>query len=481
MCMTNTKSQTCFFVPGGFWSKLVLLPCIFCLLSIVANEAIAKTNSKKPNIVVILSDDAGYRDFGFQGSDEMLTPNIDAIAKQGVSYSRAYVTTPFCSPSRAGLLTGRYPQRFGYEFNLTDEKLPGVDSKYIGLDVDERTIADYLKAKGYTTIAIGKWHLGNKIHFHPNHRGFDQFYGILGGGSNYHPHQLRFRKSIMRNNKYVVPKEYLTDDFAREAINYIKAVKSPFFLYLAFNAVHTPMDVRKEDLQRFSHIADFQRQRLAAMTWAMDRAIGNVMNTLKEHHDPSNTLVIFTNDNGGDRIGIGADNSPLRGSKGGLLEGGIRVPFVMSWPGKLPNNTQDNRTVSLLDVVPTALEAANIKIPSDIDGQSLFKTDKSRRLYWNYDVTAAIMDGDWKLIRFPDRLPQLYDLSKDIGEKHDLSSAHPEKVSKLLKQLFSWEGEMQHPRWNTGSYWTREDIMRYDEDYIKAQNAAARERLRSEQ
>ncbi|MGS2722597.1 sulfatase-like hydrolase/transferase [Porticoccus sp. GXU_MW_L64] len=438
--------------------------------------------AQQPNVLVILVDDAGYQDFGFQGSEEFKTPRIDSIAKAGVSYTDAYVSTPFCSPSRAGLLTGRYTQRFGYEFNLTHQPPAGVDGNYMGLAVEEKTIADLMKARGYATVAVGKWHVGELPQFHPNKRGFDHFYGFLGGGSTYHPDNPKRQIRMERDGEPVKPQSYLTDDFAREAASYIEQLKDqPFFMYLAFNAVHTPMDVLEKDMQRFAHIQDFQRQRLAAMTWSLDRAVGTVLDSLKEQGIADDTLVIFTNDNGGDRVGLWADNTPLRGVKGTLLEGGVRVPFAMRWPGVIEAGSQSSQTVSLLDILPSALSAAGAEVPANIDGISLFNdTKKPRPLFWRYDNMAAVRDGDWKLLRFPDRPAQLYNLAKDIGEANDLAAAEPDKVLELMQVLHAWEGQMIHARWNTGTFWSQEDVRRYDDEHVHQANQKARKQLRED-
>ena len=441
------------------------------------DDAVDRTAERRaPNIVVILADDAGYADFGFQGSDQVRTPNIDRIARSGVTYGNAYVTTPFCSPSRAGLLTGRYPQRYGYEFNLTHEPPPGVDAEFMGLAVEESTLGDYLQSAGYTTIAVGKWHVGDAPQFRPNVRGFDHFYGFLGGGSHYHPDQLK-PGDIVRDGEAVRPGEYLTDDLAREAIEYIEQYKEqPFFLYLAFNAVHTPMDALREDAGRFSHIEDEQRRRLAAMTWAMDRAVGNVVAALEERDLLNDTLLIFTNDNGGDRIGIAADNAPLRGTKGTLLEGGVRVPLAVQWPGVIAPGSTFDGTVSLMDIVPTAITVAGGNVPDNLDGRTLLMADGEldgghSSLFWRYDVMAAVRSSDWKLLRFPDRAPQLYDLSSDSGESNDLAAQNPDKVGSLMQQLFAWEAGLIHARWNTGTFWSQEDVRRYDSDYVDRERA----------
>lgn len=435
-----------------------------------------------PNVVVVLADDAGYADFGFQGSTEFITPNIDRLAAQGVVYSDAYATTPFCSPSRAGLLTGRYPQRFGYEFNLTHSPPPGVDPRFMGLAVEEETLATLLATLGYSTIAIGKWHLGDAPQFHPNARGFEHFYGFLGGGSTYFGEDVR-PGSFERNGVPAQPGAYLTDDFAREAAAQIAAHhEDPFLLYLAFNAVHTPMDAIEADLARFAHIADPQRRRLAAMTWALDRAVGVVMAALEANGVAERTLVIFTNDNGGDRIGLDADNAPLRGTKGTLLEGGIRVPLIVRFPGGKHAGLRVAAPVSLMDIVPTVLSQARATLPRDLDGTPLGTAEPSQReLFWRYDNMAAMRSEQWKLLRFPDRPAQLYNLAEDIGETQDLAATQPERLRAMMQALFAWEATIEHPRWHTGSFWSQEDVRRYSDAHIAREIARTKAEIASDQ
>ncbi|WP_423140767.1 sulfatase-like hydrolase/transferase [Parablastomonas sp. CN1-191] len=429
--------------------------------------------------MVLLADDAGYHDFGFQGSREFRTPNIDALARQGAVYTDAYATMPFCSPSRAGLLTGRYTQRFGYEFNLTQAAPKGVDPLFMGLDTSERTAADLLRSAGYATYAVGKWHLGEQPQFDPLKRGFDHFYGFAGGGSTYFPEKIA-PTTITRDGVAERPARYLTDQFADEAVRDIEQSRGrPFFLYLAFNAVHAPMNARPEDEALFAAIADPQRRRLAAMTWALDRAVGKVLTALKRRGVADNTLVIFTNDNGGDRIDIGADNAPLRGTKGTLLEGGIRVPLIIRMPHGQAAARQ-SVPVSLMDLLPTALAAAQVAAPADLDGRSLLGTPASiaeRPLFWRYDTMAAMRQGPWKLLRFPDRPPQLYDVAADSGETRDLAETYPDRTRAMLKAIFAWEGTVEHPRWHTGTFWSQEDVRRYSAEHVTAENQRIRKAL----
>jgi arylsulfatase A-like enzyme len=445
---------------------------------LVAGSLLCANGKPQPNIVIILADDAGYADFGFMGSEKFETPRLDELARRGMVYDAAYATTPFCSPSRAGLLTGRHPLRYGYEFNLTHEAPPGVDQRFMGLAVGERTIGTLLREAGYRTIAIGKWHLGDQPQFHPNARGFDHFFGFLGGGSSYFPDHIK-PGVIERNGEPTVPQSYLTDNFAREASEQIKAAGGrPFLLYLAFNAVHTPMDALPEDLARFAHIADPQRRRLAAMTWAMDRAVGSVIDALAAEGELDRTLIVFTNDNGGDRIGLDADNGRLRGTKGTLLEGGIRVPMIVRYPAGYMRAGRSSHLVSLMDIAPTALELAGVDVPADLDGRSLLSSARApRELYWRYDTMAAMREGPWKLLRFPDRPAQLFNLEADIGERDDLALRESDRLRTMMRALFAWEGTIEHPRWHTGTFWSQEDVRRYSTEYVAAEAAKTKAEL----
>jgi arylsulfatase A-like enzyme len=438
----------------------------------------APAAQRPPNVIVILADDAGYADFGFQGSTTIRTPNLDGLAREGVVFSAAYATTPFCSPSRAGILTGRYPQRFGYEFNLTHDAPPGVDPRFMGLATGERTIGDHFRTAGYRTIAVGKWHVGVQPQFHPNARGFDEFYGFLGGSSSYLV-DPRKPAAIERNGRPTMPRGYLTDDLAREASSQILANRDrPFLLYLAFNAVHTPLEATAEDLAAAGAIADPQRLRLTAMTIALDRAVGAVLTAVREAGLADQTLIVFTNDNGGDRIGLNADNSPLRGTKGTLLEGGIRVPLVVRYPTRAGAGTRRDDPVSLMDILPTALALGGQAVPDNLDGRSLLAAPPAQRaLFWRYDAVAAVREGQWKLLRFPDRPPELYDLGRDPGERINRFARYPVLAAGLMRKLFAWEGTVEHPRWHTGTFWSQEDVRRYSEAHVKAEIAKERSAL----
>jgi arylsulfatase A-like enzyme len=360
------------------------LPALFTLL--LSAFAISAAD-KKPNVILIVGDDMGYADVGFHGCKEIPTPHLDALAKSGVRFTNGYVSGPYCSPTRAGLLTGRYQTRFGHEFNPG-----GVQATKAGLPLTESTIADRMKAAGYRTALIGKWHLGTDER-HPQKRGFDDFFGFLGGAHDYFKPE-----GVLRGSEPADEKAYLTDALGREAVSFIDKNKDkPFFLYLAFNAVHTPMQADDPRLKKFAAIKDKQRQTYAAMMSALDDAVGIVVKKLADEKLTENTLVAFISDNGGPTMQgttINASiNTPLRGSKRTTLEGGIRVPFVVSWPGKVQQGTTDDRPVIQLDLHVTALAAAGVapKAEWHVEGVDLLpylsgkeKGQPHAALYWRF-------------------------------------------------------------------------------------------------
>lgn len=435
---------------------------------------------KKPNIIFLFCDDAGYADFGFQGSKTMKTPNLDKLSKRGVKFTQGYVTDATCAPSRAGLITGKYQQRFGYE----EINVPGYmsdNSKFLGddmgLPLDQVTMADYLKKLGYTNAMIGKWHLGDADRFHPLKRGFDEFYGFRGGDRSY----FAYEEVLKGNNldkrmengfgNYEEPNGYVTDVLGGKAVSFIERNKDrPFFLYLAFNAVHTPVEATPEDLKEFPELVG-TRQEVAAMTLALDRACGKVLDKLKELGLEENTIIVFSNDNGGPTDNNASINLPLSGTKSNHLEGGLRVPFLMSWPAQLKGNQTYNYPVSTLDLLPTfyAAGGGNVADLKDIDGVNLIpfvKGENSDRphetLYWKKENRGVFRENDWKLIRFPDRPAELYDLSKDISEQNDLATKYPARVRKMYKQLFSWELTLERPLWMLERKFEKYDIDRMD-------------------
>jgi arylsulfatase A-like enzyme len=432
--------------------------------------------TRRPNIVLIVSDDLGYADIGVYGSRDIPTPNIDRIARAGIRFTNAYVSSPYCSPARAGLMTGRYPQRFGYEFN------PDGSPDY-GLPLTERTMAERLKAAGYRTALFGKWHLGSADRLHPMRRGFDEFYGFLGADHSYVNVAgidvgTNLPDPLLDGMKPASSVTYLTDTLGDRAVSYIKQHASEqFFLYLAFNAAHTPMEAATKYLERFPNVADQRRRTYAAMVSAMDDAIGRTLTTLSDQKLEENTLVVFLNDNGGPTMLTttvnGSSNRPLRGSKRQTWEGGIRVAFAMSWKGHLDAGRVDDRPVIQLDVLPTALAAAGVPAnASEFDGVNLlpFLTGKARgtphdALYWRFGGMMAVRRGDWKLVKTregplvdvdPSVLRDLsdaglYNLAEDIGETRNRAAERPDKVKELGELWQQWSRQLSKPSWAPAS------------------------------
>lgn len=413
----------------------------------------------RPNILLIVGDDMGYADVGFHGCKDIPTPNLDALAAAGVRCTNGYVTGPYCSPTRAGLLTGRYQQRFGHEFN------PGGGGQ--GLPMSETTLANRLKAAGYATGLVGKWHLGAAPEMRPQRRGFDEFFGFLGGA-----HSYVQSAGILRGTEPVKELDYTTDAFGREAVAFIDRHKAqPWFLYLAFNAVHTPMDATDDRLAKFPNIADGQRRKYDAMMLAMDEAIGRVRAKLADSGLDRNTLVFFISDNGGPTMkGVtinGSSNTPLRGSKRTTLEGGIRVPFIMTWKDKINPGVYEQPVIQL-DIHATALAAAGVDVNPEwkLDGVNLlpFLTgEKSgpphNALFWRFGRQMAIRMGPWKLVCYDTTVDtgsvgispaRLYNLANDIGEATDLAGSQPVKLKELQSMWDAWNATLAEPLWGSG-------------------------------
>ncbi|UNZ00370.1 sulfatase-like hydrolase/transferase [Zhouia spongiae] len=433
---------------------------------------------KQPNIILIVADDLGYGDLSINGSKQLKTPHIDRLAKNGIRFTEGYVSAPVCSPSRAGLLTGVNQVEFGHDNNLSGVQ-PGFDPEYNGMPLTQTTIARRLKNLGYVTGLIGKWHLGKLPQFHPLQRGFDEFWGYTGGGHDYFeslPNGKGYKEPLESNFKTPQPITYLTDDKGDECIGFIKRHSDkPFFLYAAFNAPHTPMQAAEEDLQLYKHISDTKRRTYAAMVHRLDVNIGRIMKTLKEEKLERNTIVVFLSDNGGPVDSNASINAPYRGQKGILLEGGIHVPFIISYPKLLSKNITYTNPVSALDLAPTfvALAGGADTIKEDtFSGVNLlpFLTDNTnaqphKDLKWRFTISAAIREGDWKLIRLPNRLPQLYHLPTDVSEQKDLALERLDKTRELLKKLGDWDVRLPHPVFLEGPQWRKRQVHLYDVKY----------------
>jgi arylsulfatase A-like enzyme len=431
---------------------LLIIP----LLSPLAVLA-APPSAEKPNILVILSDDQGYSDLGFQGCKDIPTPNLDRLAGEGVRCTSGYVSHPYCSPSRAGLLTGRYQARFGHEHNPT--YLP--ENHQEGLPLTETILPQFLHKAGYSTGWIGKWHLGGAPEFHPENRGFQETFGFVGGVHHYlnwtpNPEKEAYLP-IERNGKAVEIKEHLTLAFGHEASGYVRRHKDgPWFLYLAFNAPHDPQEPTPERLARFKEIPDKRRRLYAAQVSLLDDAVGETLAALKETGQDRRTLVFFFSDNGapvstanGGSGPNGGVNAPLRDGKHSVYEGGVRVPFVVSWPGHLPEGADYGKAVSSLDVFATALACAGMPMPTDrpYDGVNLIpylsgenSGAPHEQLFWrlNERFQAAATDGRKKLVKDGAAPDQLFDLSADVGESKNLAASDPDATARLNKALDAW-------------------------------------------
>lgn len=423
----------------------------------LASAAHAQTAARptRPHVVVIVSDDAGYRDFGVQGADDIQTPRIDSIAADGVRFTSGYVSGPVCSPSRAGLMTGRYQQRFGHELNI-----PPRFSEENGLPLTERTIADEMLAAGYRTIALGKWHLGYADKFHPLSRGFARYWGFLQGARSYFPIKKTTKLNRLLRDREVQPEsfDYMTDELGRQAAAYIRdRGDEPLFIYLAYNAVHTPMHATEGDLEGLKGAK--RRGKLVAMTHALDRSVGYVLDALDAEGIADDTLVFFLNDNGG-ATNNASDNAPLRGRKGTVWEGGIRVPFLARWPNGLPKGAVYDKPVIALDILPTCLAAAGAERAGELplDGVDLLPHVRGAEadapheaLLWRHgDAKWAVRCGDWKLVGQGEAAPQLYHLGDDLGEQRDRAADEPDRVAELRSRFETWNAQLVTPRWRYG-------------------------------
>ncbi|MCE9610248.1 MAG: sulfatase [Chthoniobacter sp.] len=462
------------------------------LLSILGVQTSSLAAEQRPNVVFIVVDDLGYGELGCYGGKDIPTPHIDALAASGARFTSGYVTAPFCAASRAALLTGRFQTRFGFEFNPIGAKnaSPGI-----GLPVAEKTLADRLRNAGYATGLVGKWHLGGTAEFHPQRRGFDEFFGFLHEGHYYVPPPwpgvttwLR-RKTLpdggqgrwtsldgrivlsthlghnepeydtdnplLRSSQPVDEKLNLTDAFTREACDFIGRHRAqPFFLYLAYNAVHSPMQATDDYMKKFAHIEDIQRRIFAAMLAHLDDSMGKVLAQLRDSGVEENTLVVFLSDNGGPTKELTSSNAPLRGGKGELWEGGIRVPFIVSWKNHVPAGRVIDAPVTSMDATATALEFADAgSVQTTLDGVSLMPlltgnmTEMPERtLFWRVGAKNALRSGDWKVIR-DGKQWQLYDLAHDISETTNLANNEPARVQQMSSLWDKWNAEQIEPLW----------------------------------
>jgi arylsulfatase B len=488
---------------------------VLALLCVLCGHSLAAP--RPPNILLILADDLGHAELGCQGAKDIPTPHLDSLARNGVRCTAGYVTASFCTPSRAGLLTGRNQTRFGHELNVVGRQ--NLDPA-IGLPLTEKTLADHLKARGYATGCIGKWHLGATEAFHPQRRGFDEFFGFLHEGHFFVPGppwtgvttwlrtnalppgsgprltqgdvifstHLRTTEPryddhnpLLRGTQPVTERDYLTDALARESVAFIGRHRAePFFLYLAFNAPHSPMQAPPKYLDRFAHIPDIHRRLFAAMVSAMDDAVGVVLKKLREEKLEEQTLIVFLSDNGGPTAELTSSNAPFSGGKGSFLEGGLRVPFIVQWKGQLPAGKTFAHPVSALDLAPTFLAAAGSsrreEAPSNskpqtqnpkqnqslltsaatgrLEGLNLLPllraenpAPPARPLFWRMGRQAAARDGDWKLLRTGEQPWQLFNLATDPTEQTNLAAEKPAVVEQLAAAWVKWNQQNIPPLW----------------------------------
>ena len=467
-----------------------------------------------PNVIVILADDLGYGDIGANGSTVISTPHIDELAAKGIRLTDGYASAAVCSPMRAGLYTGRYQNRFGYEYNPTANYERNADAD-LGLPVDEPTLGDMMRGAGYVTGLVGKWHLGAREQYHPMKRGFDEFFGHLGGGTSYvdpndqdahrwpgqqpaatEPNATGLApvvgdrgdgpRAIMDGYEVVEVDEYLTDVFADRAVSFIERhAEEPFFLMLAPNAPHTPIQATEKYVSRFAHIEEEGARIFAAMVSSVDDMVGRVTATLREHGLEEDTLLVFISDNGCINYmpAVICTNSPLSGGKRYHLDGGIRVPYLLKWPAGLPQGEVYSLPASTLDLYSTMASAvgSEARTADSVDLLPYLRGEETAApheyLFWRSLPNAAVRSGKWKLWRvdltdqdptsvlslggrlLPEQdyppvsvhgqITVLHDLEADIGEQVNVADQHPKVVERLETALASWEAELAEPMWTS--------------------------------
>lgn len=473
----------------GRWILSVFLAQLL-VECISTNNSFAAQHPDLPNVLLLVADDLGYAELGCQGNADVQTPQIDAFAKQSVRYTQGYVTAPNCSPSRAGLLSGRFPTRFGYEFNPIGPRNEDPDT---GFPRQQFTLAELLHDTGYTTGLVGKWHLGGAVDFHPQRHGFDEFFGFLHEGHYFVPspwnntttwirrkglppgsdgrYQVNehlvysshmghdepaydANNPVLRGGQPVIEEAYFTDAITREATSFIRRYHDdPWFLCVAYNAVHSPLQAKNETLTKFAEEKDIQRRIFLAMLYDLDKSVGEILETLREVKQDKNTLVMFISDNGGPTKETTASNLPLRDGKGSMYEGGIRVPFLVRWPGKLKGGTTSDAVVSSVDLYATLTSYLGQTPKQSLDGINLLKNEPSadRTLYWRQGKRAALRQGRWKIVA-PNGYAQrddweLYDLAEDPGESNNLADLpnYSERFNELIMKWQATNDEMREP------------------------------------
>ncbi len=450
--------------------------------------------ARRPNVIIMMADDLGWGDIGANGGTVIQTPHIDALAEQGVRLTDGYVSAAVCSPSRAGLYTGRHQQRHGFEFNIA-----GRDTD-MGMDTEQTTMADMLRAEGYATGLIGKWHLGKQEQHHPLSRGFDEYYGMLAGGSSYIDARKEGVESWPRRRaptgrtevnaiydgfEQVEVEEYITDVFRDKAVDFIARHRDRlFFLMLTPNAPHTPLQATKEYLDRYRHIEDASTRIYSAMVAAIDDYVGAVSAALREHDLENDTLFVFLSDNGcADYAVKNCSNAHLRGGKRDYWEGGVRIPFILRWPAGLPPGTTYSDPAISLDLYATVAAAVGSDATETAtDSVNLLPHLRGEAggvphecLFWRANPNIAVRKGKWKLLKLnltdltfeavtdvgAGRLPMkawpqdsphgqmklLYDLEADPEESTNVASEHPEVVAELEEAMEAWTDQLVEPTW----------------------------------
>lgn len=453
----------------------------------------------RPNILLVFLDDLGFADVGFNAElfgveTDVVTPNIDSLAKGGTVFKQAYVAHPFCGPSRMALLSGRMPHCYGGQKNLPDVAKNLEDYNEKGIPIEETLMSTVLKDAGYFTGCVGKWHVGSSRPFHPNSRGFDEFYGFVGGGHQYYPYITDkvepkindYQYFLERNGEEIRSPEgaYLTDTLTEEGIAFMKAgieKKQPFFLYLAYNAPHSPLHGKTEDLQHLFpdhepenpgngiNYQDYEgRQNYIAMMYAVDRGMKQIVDSLSDPNGDgdkvdsviANTLIVFMSDNGG-KILQAANNAPLQDDKGSTHEGGIRVPMFMSWPGRVPAGEVFEHPVLALDLYPTLAGLADAEVPASkiLDGKDIwadFLAGQNPRgeesVFWvrhhGGGNEVAIRKGNLKAHRKMLGAWKVYDVTTDLDESDDLAKANPEILGTMISEGLEWSKTLTDPQWH---------------------------------
>ena len=441
-------------------NKVIIAGFIMAIFGAV--ESVAQKNL--PNVIIIMSDDQGYADVGFNGCKDIKTPHLDRLAANGVVFTNGYVSHAFCGPSRAGLITGRYQHRFGFERN----PLLAPNDPDMGLPLSEETMATVMGRAGYRSMIAGKWHLGAHESLHPLKRGFDEFYGFLNGGHQYFPEAWTlndlteiktqydgYKTKLLRDYTRVEEKEYITDALSREAVGFIERNKEqPFFLYLAYNAPHGPLQATEKYLDRYKHIEDMKRRTYAAMVSAVDDGVGMVLDKLEELGIEENTMVFFLSDNGGPEHVNASDNGPLKGGKGRIDEGGIRVPFAMQWPAQIKAGTTYDFPVISLDIFATAVAYAKPSLNPEkpLDGVNIVpfinkNQEAHQSLYWRMrdSNSLALRNENLKFVMANGGEITLYDLSKDIGETKDIKEKNKATFEELKRKYDRWDSQLIEP------------------------------------